>query len=229
VKGSFPVPVIDELLDELGQASWFSTLDLCAGFHQIPIESSDCFNIAFQTHLGHYEFRVMSFGLTGAPHTFQRAMNSTLPPLLRNSVLVFFDDILIYSKSYSKHLVHLKEVFQLLLDHQWKVKLSKCAFAQRQISYLGYIISENGLATCPSKIQVVADWPTPGCVKELRSFLGLTGYYRKFIKHFGIIARPLNDLLKKNCVFTWTDDQNVAFQTLKKALIEAPVLALPNF
>jgi hypothetical protein len=205
VKGSFLVPVIDELLDELGQASWFSTLDLCAGFHQISMEPSNCFKTPLQTHVGHYEFREMSFGLTGAPHTFQRAMNSTLAPLLRKNVLVFFDDILVYSKSYSDYVMHLKEMFQLLLDHQWKVKLSKCSFAQRQISYLGYIINENGLANCPNKIKIVVDWPTPSCVKELRSFLGLTGYYRRFIKHFGIISRPLNDLLKKNCVYVWTN------------------------
>jgi hypothetical protein len=125
--------------------------------------------------------------------------------------------------------LHLSKVFHLLLDHQWKVKLSKCSFAKRQISYLGYIISEEGIATCPRKIKAVVDWPTPASVKDFRSFLGLAGYYRRFIKHFGILAKPLNDLLKRNNVFVWADDQEMAFQTLKLAMMEAHVLALPNF
>jgi hypothetical protein len=211
VKDQFPIPVIEELLDELGQATWFSTLDLCAGFHQIPMEESDYFKIAFQTHIGHYEFRVMSFRLTGAPHTFQKAMNVSLAPLLRKCALIFFDDILIYSTSYQEHISHLDQVFRLLQQNQWKVKLVKCSFAQRQISYLGYVISDQGVSTCPSKVKAVADWPTPQSVKDLRSFLGLARYYRKFVKHFAIIARPLTDLLRKNSIFVWASDHNVAF------------------
>jgi hypothetical protein len=149
------------------------------------------FKTAFQTHEGHYEFRVMSFGLTGAPHTFQRAMNATLAPLLRKSVLVFFDDILIYSASYEEHLKHLEQIFQVLEKEKWRVKLSKCTFAKREISYLRYVISAQRVATCPKKIQAVADWPQPQNVKELRSFLGLSRYYRKFVKHYAIIAKPL--------------------------------------
>jgi hypothetical protein len=228
-KGQYPVPVIDEFFDELNQASWFSSLDLCAGFHQIQMEPAYCFKTVFQTHMGHYEFRVMSFGLTGAPHTFQKAMNSTLAPLLRKCVPVFFDDILVYSISYQEHVSHLAQVFQILQQEQWKVKLSKCAFAKREIAYLGYVISEQGVATCPKKVKAVVKWPQPSCVKELRSFLGLTGYYRKFVKNFGVISRPLTDLLKKNYVFVWISVHDQAFLTLQSALIEAPVLAMPNF
>jgi hypothetical protein len=142
---------------------------------------------------------------------------------------VFFDDILVYNPTFEDHLVHLHQVFQLLQQHQWKVKLSKCAFAKREIAYLGYVISERGVATCLAKVTTVANWPTPKSVKELRSFLGLAGYYRKFIKYFGVICRPLTDLLRKNFVFVWTSDHELAFQTIKTALVQAPVLAMPNF
>jgi hypothetical protein len=151
-KCEYPVPIIEELLDELQSASWFSTLDLCSGFHQIQMDPTDTFKTAFQTHEGHYEFRAMSFGLTGAPHTFQRAMNATLSSLLRKIVLVFFDDILVYSSTYEQHLEHLEQVFQILDREQWRVKLSKCTFAKREILYLGYVISSNGVATCPKNI-----------------------------------------------------------------------------
>jgi hypothetical protein len=147
--------VIDEMLNELSGASWFFSLDLCAGFHQIHMNPADCFKSAFQTHVGHYEFNVMSFGLTGAPHTFQRAINSSLEPLLRKCV--FFYDIVVFNKSYHDHVLHLELVFELLQHHQWRVKCSKCSFAQREISYLGYNISEHGISTSPGKTQVVAD------------------------------------------------------------------------
>jgi hypothetical protein len=123
----------------------------------------------------------------------------------------------------------LDEVFQVLQKEQWTVKLSKCDFAKREISYLGFVISDNGVFTCPRKIQAVLEWPIPANVKKLRSFLGLARYYRKFVKNFGVIAKPLTELLKKNTLFIWTQDYEVAFQTLKTALVSAPVLALPNF
>jgi hypothetical protein len=157
-----------------------SCLDLRAGFHQIRLKPGEEFKTAFQTHCGQFEFRVMAFGLTGAPGTFQLAMNSTLAPSLRKFVLVFFDDFLIYSRNYEDHVLHVKLVLELLQKDQWKVELSKCAFAQRQISYLGHTISAQGVGTDPKKIVAITDWPTPSNAKELRSFLGLAGYYRKF-------------------------------------------------
>jgi hypothetical protein len=226
VKGSYLVPIIDEFIDELKIDSWFSSLDLCSGFHQIPMHLEDYCKTTFQTHARHYEFRVMSFGLTGAPHSFQWAMNSVLAPLLRKCVLVFFDDILVYSTSYEQHF---QQVFQLLQQDGWRVKRYKCSFARREISYLGFVISSKGVSTNPDKIQSVASWPIPANAKDLRSFLGLAGYYRKFVHHFGVISKPLTELLKKNVLFIWTSDHDKAFNILKSALVSTPVMAVPNF
>lgn len=229
VKGKYPLPVIDELLDELAGAKCFSKLDLKAGYHQIRLAPGEEHETAFQTHNGHYEFKVMAFGLTGAPATFQHAMNATLAPVLHKFALVFFDDILIYSKSYEEHLQHLPQVLEILHKDQWRVKLSKCAFAQQSVAYLGHVVSAEGLATDKSKIETIANWPRPLNLKDLRGILGVTGYYRKFIEYYAIIARPLTDLLKKGAIFTWTPEAETAFQVLKQALISAPVLALPDF
>lgn len=173
--GKFPVPVIEELLDELHGVVWSSKLDLRAGYHQIRLAEGEEYKTAFQTHSGHYEFKVVSFGLAGGPATFNGAMHTTLHPLLRHCVLLFFDDILVFSKTLEDHVNHLRQVFQLLQKDQWKVKLSKCEFGQRQLSYLGHVISEKGVATEPSKIQAVLNWATPSDVKGVRSFLGLAG------------------------------------------------------
>lgn len=171
----------------------------------------------------------MSFGLTGAPNSFQGAMNSTLKPLLRKCVIVFFDDILIYSQTLEDHINHLKQVLQLLDADQWGLKLSKCHFTQQSIAYLGHIINAAGVSTDPSKVPDVQRWPVPQDVKELRSFLGLSGYYRKFVQNYAVLARPLTDLLKKGTLFVWTPQHSAAFQALKDALVSAPVLALPDF
>jgi len=141
-------------------------------------------------------------------------MNSTLYSLHRRCALVFFDDILIYSKTFAEHLVHLRQVLTLLARDKWQVKLSKCHFAQQQISYLGHVVSSAGVATDPSKIQSVRDWLLPQDAKQLRSFLGFVGYYQKFVRHFAIIARPLSDLLKKGTLFVWRADHTTSFKTL---------------
>jgi hypothetical protein len=227
-KTKFPVPVIDEFLDELHGVAWFSTLDLRAGFHQIRMAPQDQYKTAFQTHHGLFEFRVMAFGLTGAPATFQGAMNKTLQPLY-TSVLVFFDDILVYSDTWDNHLIHLEWVLQLLKQDQWQIKLSKCSWAQQTIAYLGNVISKAGVATDPAKVAAVSSWPQPRNCKELRGFLGLAGYYQKFVRNFGVIAKPLTNLLKKNSVFVWTSEHTSAFTRLQQALSAAPMLALPNF
>ena len=171
----------------------------------------------------------MPFGLTNAPATFQALMNTIFQPLLRKCVLVFVDDILIYSSTLEAHLNHLQQVFHILNDHKLLLKRSKCSFAQQQLEYLGHIISGQGVATDPKKIEVVANWPQPSDTRQLRGFLGLSGYYRKFIKNYGILSRPLTNLLKKDVLFHWTPQLQTCFDTLKKALISAPVLALPNF
>jgi hypothetical protein len=229
VKSKFPIPIIDELLDELSPASGFSCLDLRAGFNQTCLVPGEEYKTAFQTHWGQFKFTVMSFGLIGATNSFQGTMNSTLKPLLHKCVIIFFDDILVYSSSYEDHLQHLQQVFELLSKDQWLIKLSKCLFAQQSISYLGHVISAQGVSTDPSKIESMLAWPVPQDIKELRSFLGLAGYYRKFVQHYAILARPLTDLLKKGSLFIWIVNHTAAFQALKQALVSAPVLALPNF
>jgi hypothetical protein len=165
------------------------------------MNQQDQHKMTFQTHHDHYEFRVMPFGLSGAPATLQSAMNSVLAPLLRKGVLVFFDDILVYSHTWAEHLHILQQVLHILSQQCWYVKLSKCTFAQQQIAYLGHVISQTGVATDPTEVEVVTSWPVPSNVKDLRGFLGLAGYYRKFVKNFGIIAKPLTELLKKGVLF----------------------------
>jgi hypothetical protein len=171
----------------------------------------------------------MAFCLSGAPATFQGAMNRTLAPLLRSCVLVFFDDILVYSTTWEDHLHHLELVLNLLSQDRWQIKLSKCSFARQHISYLGHVISPQRVATNPTKIDVVTSWPIPTNCKELRGFLGLAGYYRKFVHHLGILDKPLTNLLKKHTLFVWTREHDHTFQSLKLALSTTAVLALPNF
>jgi hypothetical protein len=171
----------------------------------------------------------MAFGLTGAPATFQKAMNATLELLLRKCVLVFFDDILVYSASLKDHLLHLQQVLGLLDADHWKVKMSKCSFAKNQIDYLDHIVSAQGVATDLSKVLAIASWHVPTSVKELRSFLGMAGYYRNFLRHFGIISMPLTNLLKKNTLFVWISEHQLAFISLKNCLVTTRVLTLLDF
>ena len=198
IRDYFSMPTIDELLDKLGGATWFSKLDRWQGFHQILMHLDDIAKTAFRTHHGHYEYRVMSFGLCNAFSTFQTTMNILLGPFLRRFVVVFFDDILVYSSSLPQHVYHLEQVFQCLLDSQFYLKLSKCLFAQRQLEYLGHIISAARVQPDPSKIQAVLTWPPPANIKALCSFLGFIGFYRKFVKGYATIVSPLTALLKED-------------------------------
>jgi hypothetical protein len=180
-KNKFPMPLIEEILDELTGARFFTKLDFRLGFHQVRMSREDEFKTMFKTHHGHYQFKVMPFGLTNAPTTFQCIMNSILEALLKKCVIVFMDDILVYNTSLQEHVDYLRQVLTLLRSYKFFVKRSKCAFAQTELEYLGHIISAEGVATDPKKTQVILQWPVPTNVTELRGFLSLIGYYRKFV------------------------------------------------
>lgn len=176
IKNKYPIPMIEDLLDELHGACIFTKIDLRSGYHQIRMKEGDIEKTVFSTHMGLYEFLVMSFGVINGPPTFQQLMHTVLAHLLRVCVLVFFDDILVFSKSYKEHLQHLQMVFSALRKHQLYARLSKCTFSQNRVDYLGYVITSEGVSTDPAKVEVIVQWPTPENVTHLRSFLGLAGY-----------------------------------------------------
>ena len=202
------------MLDKLHRASYFTKLDLRAGYHQVRVHHTDIHKTAFRTHNGHYEYLVMPFGLCNAPSTFQAIMNSIFRLHLRKFILVFFDDILIYSPNWIMHLERVKIALEILRHHKFFVKISKCAFGLQELEYLGHIVTAQGLKVDQGKIQTMLNWPKPTNVSKLRGFLGLTGYYHKFVQNYGLIARPLTNILKKG-QFVWSDEAEAAFQVLK--------------
>ena len=228
-KDSYPLPLISESLDALGGAKFFSSLDLVSGYWQVEMDPASREKTAFVTHAGLYEYTTMPFGLCNAPGTFQRLMECVLRGLNWQIALIYLDDVLVYSQNFEDHLHHLRLVFDRFREAGLKLKPSKCHFGQKEVNYLGHVITTEGIQPDPKKVKVVQEYPAPKSVKEVRAFMGLTNYYRKFVKGFAQVASPLHDLTKKGASFLWTEDCQKAFDTLKKALTEAPILAYPDF
>jgi len=228
VKNKYPLPRIDELFDQVKGATIFSKIDLRSGYHQIRIKDEDIAKTAFRTRYGHYEFVVLHFGLTNAPATFMCLMNSVFHQYLDKFVLIFIDDILIYSRNIKEHEEHLRIVLQTLREHQLYGKFSKCDFYKEQIQYLGHIITKEGIVVDPEKIKTIMEWPTPKDVADIRYFMGLAGYYRQFVEGFSRIAYPITSLQKKGKVFKWTADCQRSFEQLKYLLTTAPVLSVAD-
>ncbi|KAL0544114.1 hypothetical protein IC582_019225 [Cucumis melo] len=228
VKNRYPLPRIDDLFDQLQGATVFSKIDLRSGYHQLRIKDEDIPKTAFRSRYGHYEFIVMSFGLTNAPAVFMDLMNRVFREFLDTFVIVFIDDILIYSKTEAEHEEHLRMVLQTLRDNKLYAKFSKCEFWLKQVSFLGHVISKAGVSVDPAKIEAVTGWTRPSTVSEVRSFLGLAGYYRRFVENFSRIATPLTQLTRKGAPFVWSKACEDSFQTLKQKLVTAPVLTVPD-
>ncbi|XP_039126949.1 uncharacterized protein LOC120263108 [Dioscorea cayenensis subsp. rotundata] len=228
IKDRFSIPTVEELLDELSSAHIFSKLNLRSGYHQVRIHPPDIEKTAFRMHEGHYEFLVMSFGLSNAPSSFQAMMHTLFRSALRKYALVFFDDILIYSRDWVTHLEHLHHIFALFRDHKIFAKRSKCEFGCSSIGYLGHRINGQGVQVDPEKIQAIQHWPHPTTLRCLRGFLGISGYYRRFVRGYAAISAPLTELLCKN-LFVWTPEATKAYEALKFALTQTPILQLPDF
>jgi hypothetical protein len=211
IKNKYPLPRIDILFDQLAGAQVFSKIDLCSVYHQINIHAEDIPKTAFTTRYGLYEYLVMSFGLTNAPTHFMYLMNSIFMPELDQFVVVFIDDILVYSKSMEEHKEHLWIVLQRLQEHQLYAMFSKCEFWIKELPFLGHVVSPEGIAVDPSKVKEVLKWKPLTIVSEIQSFLGLTGYYRRFIPNFSKIVKPITELLKKGNKYVWSEAYDEAF------------------
>lgn len=225
----FPLPRVDDSLDLLANSTFFTTLDLATGYWQVKVSPESREKTAFVTHSGLYEFVAMPFGLCNAPATFQRLMESVLAGLARDTCLVYIDDILVLGRNFEEHLHNLRKVFNRLQEANLRLKPTKCHLARREVEYLGYIVSEKGIAADPRKVEAVQTFPVPNNLKGLRSFLGLASYYRRFIQNFSVIANPLYALTRKDAVFDWSPACQEAFDRLKMVLTNAPLLAFPDF
>ena len=228
VKNRYPLPRIDDLFDQLQGSSVYSKIDLRSGYHQLRVREEDIPKTAFRTRYGHYEFQVMPFGLTNAPAVFMDLMNRVCKPYLDKFVIVFIDDILIYSHNEEEHAGHLRIILELLKKEELYAKFSKCDFWIHTVQFLGHIIDSQGIHVDPAKIEAVKGWSSPTNPTEIRQFLGLAGYYRRFIEGFSKIAKPLTKLTQKNEKYIWEEKEEAAFQLLKQKLCEAPILALPE-
>ena len=229
VKNKYQLPRIDDLFDQLKGTSMFSKIDLRSGYHQLKIKDVDVHKTTFRTRYGHYEFLIMPFGLTNAPAAFMDLMNHVFRPYVDQFVVVFVDDILVYSKNSENHDTHLRVVLDTLRKEQLYAKLSKCEFWFNEVSFLRHIVLNEGIRVDPKKIEVVVEWKPPRNVIEVRSFLGLVGYYRRFVKGFSMTAAPMSRLLQKNVKYEWSEKCQRSFDKLKEFLTEALVLTQPTY
>ncbi|GKF04166.1 putative reverse transcriptase domain-containing protein [Tanacetum coccineum] len=216
VKNRYPLPRIDDLFDQLQGSSIYSKIDLRSGYHQLRVREQDVPKTAFRTRYGHYEFQVMPFGLTNAPAVFMDLMNRVCKPYLDKFVIVFINDILIYSKDEREH------------EEKLYAKFSKCEFWILKVQFLGHVIDSRGIHVDPAKIESIKDWASPKTPTEIRQFLGLAGYYRRFIEGFSKIAKSMTKLTQKGIKFDWGEKEENAFQLIKQKLCSAPILALPE-
>ncbi|GJW63067.1 putative reverse transcriptase domain-containing protein [Tanacetum coccineum] len=228
VKNRYPLPRIDDLFDQLQGSSVYSKIDLRSGYHQLRVREEDIPKTAFRTRYGHYEFQVMPFGLTNAPAVFMDLMNRVCKPYLDKFMIVFIDDILIYSKNKEEHEEYLKQILELLKKEELYAKFSKCEFWIPKVQFLGHVIDSEGIHVDPAKIKSIKDWTSPKSPTEIRQFLGLAGYYRRFIEGVSKIAKPMTKLTQKKVKFEWGNKQEAAFQLLKQKLCSVPILALPE-
>ncbi|KAL0534735.1 hypothetical protein IC582_029028 [Cucumis melo] len=228
VKNRYPLPRIDDLFDQLQGATVFSKIDLRSGYHQLRIRDGDIPKTAFRSRYGHYKFVVMPFGLTNAPAVFMDLMNRVFKDFLDSFVIVFIDDILIYSKTEAEHEEHLHQVLETLRANKLYAKFSKCEFWLRKVTFLGHVVSSEGVSVDPAKIEAVTNWPRPSTISEIRSFLGLAGYYRRFVEDFSRIASPLTQLTRMGTPFVWSPACESSFRKLKQKLVTAPVLTMPD-
>lgn len=225
----YPLPNITDILDQLGNAKYFTCLDCYSGFHSVKIKEEDKHKTAFSSDIGHYQFNRMPFGLKNAPATYQRLMNTVLSGLQGTRCFVYMDDIVIYGFNLEDHNNKLKEVFNRLHCSNLRLQPDKCEFLKKEVVFLGHVITENGVKPNPEKIKSIVNYPIPKNVKEIQAFLGLCNYYRRFIEDFASIAKPLTDLTKKNKPFQWTENQQYSFETLKEKLTVKPILQYPDF
>jgi len=228
IKNKYLLPRIDDFVDQLHGSLVFSKIDLRSGYHQILVKDDDVQKTTFRSRYGHYEYVVMPFGVTNAPVVFMDYMNRIFRPFLDKFVVVFIDDILIYSKTQEEHAEHLRLVLGVLREKQMYAKLSKCEFWMDEVQFLGHVISAQGIAVDPAKVEAVVKWESPKLATKIRSFMGLAGYYRRFIEGFSKIVAPLTLLTQKDQPFTWTDKCEESFQELNRRLTSASILVIPE-
>lgn len=230
VDDKFPIPNLNCLLDKLGKSQYFTTLDLAKGFYQIPVREDDRKKTAFSTPSGHYEFNRMPFGLKNAPSTFQRLMNTVLRDFINKICVVYMDDILVFSTSLTEHLTSIRKIFLALREARLKVQIDKCNFLRKETQFLGHVLTAQGVRPNPEKVSIIRELRIPKSAKQIKSFLGVTGFYRKFIKNYAKIAYPMTQYLKKDRTINTSDPcYLVAFEKLKDIITTAPILRYPNF